>query len=283
MGKGQKKHLKRINAPKHWMLDKLGGIWAPRPSQGPHKLRECLPLCLILRNRLKYALTRRETQMICMRRLVRVDGFVRTDHNYPAGFMDVITIEKSDESFRILFDAKGRYRLHSLKKNPSEAKYKLCKVRRTGYKSRACIGRNPFKKGKQASIPYLLTNDGRTIRYPDPEIKRNDTIQYNLKDKTITRFVKFETGNIACVIRGKNIGRIGIITRIEKHPGSFDIVHLTERVTKGHEQASFCTRIGNVFMIGKGDKPWVTIGADKGIRPTIFEDLEKRLKKSSRD
>ena len=42
MARGPKRHLKRLNAPKHWMLDKLGGIWAPRPSTGPHKLRECM-------------------------------------------------------------------------------------------------------------------------------------------------------------------------------------------------------------------------------------------------
>lgn len=57
MPRGPKKHLKRLNAPKHWMLDKLGGVFAPKPSPGPHKQRECLPLCLIMRNRLKYALT----------------------------------------------------------------------------------------------------------------------------------------------------------------------------------------------------------------------------------
>lgn len=60
---------------------------APRPSTGPHKMRESLPLSLILRNRLKYALTRRETMMIVMRRHVEVDKKVRTDLNYPAGFM----------------------------------------------------------------------------------------------------------------------------------------------------------------------------------------------------
>ena len=27
MVRGPKKHLKRLNAPKHWMLDKLGGIF----------------------------------------------------------------------------------------------------------------------------------------------------------------------------------------------------------------------------------------------------------------
>ena len=68
--------MKRLAAPKHWMLDKMGGTWAPRPSTGPHKLRECLPLVLILRNRLKYALTNKEVQTILMQRLVKVDGKV---------------------------------------------------------------------------------------------------------------------------------------------------------------------------------------------------------------
>ena len=27
MPRGPKKHLKRLNAPSHWMLDKLGGIF----------------------------------------------------------------------------------------------------------------------------------------------------------------------------------------------------------------------------------------------------------------
>jgi hypothetical protein len=85
--RGPKKHLKRLNAPKAWMLDKLGGVFAPRPSTGPHKLRESLPLVIFLRNRLKYALTNSEVTKIVMQRLIKVDGKVRTDPNYPAGFM----------------------------------------------------------------------------------------------------------------------------------------------------------------------------------------------------
>lgn len=87
MTRGPKKHLKRLNAPKHWMLDKLTGTWAPKPSPGPHKTRECLPLIVFIRNRLKYALTNKETKSILMQRLVKVDGKVRTDTTYPAGFM----------------------------------------------------------------------------------------------------------------------------------------------------------------------------------------------------
>lgn len=48
----------------------------------------------------RYALTGKEVKMILMQRLVRVDGKVRTDTTYPAGFMDVIELEKTNEHFR---------------------------------------------------------------------------------------------------------------------------------------------------------------------------------------
>ena len=114
MPRGPKKHLKRLNAPKRWMLDKLGGIYAPKPSPGPHKSRECLPLILVLRNRLKYALTGKEVMSILMQRLIKVDGKVRTDKTYPVGFMDTISIDKTDEHFRILYDVKGRFTVHRI-------------------------------------------------------------------------------------------------------------------------------------------------------------------------
>lgn len=36
--------------------------------------------------------------MIVMQRLIKVDGKVRTDMFYPAGFMDVVQIEKTKDS-----------------------------------------------------------------------------------------------------------------------------------------------------------------------------------------
>src|SRR5690348_8689450 len=62
---------------------------APRPSTGPHKLRECLPIVILLRNRLKYALTKREVTAIVAQRLIKVDGKVRTDICYPAGYQGI--------------------------------------------------------------------------------------------------------------------------------------------------------------------------------------------------
>ena len=51
---------------------------------------------------------------------------VRTDATYPAGFMDVIEIEKTGEQFRLVYDVKGRFVVHRI--SPEEASYKLAKV-----------------------------------------------------------------------------------------------------------------------------------------------------------
>jgi len=275
MARGPKKHLKRLNAPRHWMLDKLGGIWAPRPSTGPHKLRECLPLVLVLRNRLKYALTRRETVMVVMRRLVQVDHKVRTDLNYPAGFQDVISLEKTDEHFRLLYDTKGRFVLHRIPNK--EATFKLLRVTQVSTGSKASIGHNPFVAGRAGAIPYVVTHDGRTIRYPDPEIKVHDTVKFDLTTGRIAEVVKFDVGNICMVTRGANVGRIAIMINKEKHPGSHDIVHLKDR--RGHE---FATRINNVFVLGHGENPLISIPKAKGIKLSIIEERDAAAKEKTK-
>ena len=201
MPRGPRKHLKRMSAPKHWMLGKLDGIWAPRPSSGPHKLRECLPLIIILRNRLKYALTKAEVTMICMEKLCKVDGKVRVDPNFPAGFMDVIEFTKGSDAFRLLYDTKGRFVLHRV--NKEETKYKLCRVIR--------------QELTQRGIPYIATNDGRTLRYPDPLIKVNDTVKIDLETGKVVDYIKFENGNLVMVTKGRNAGRVGILHHIERY------------------------------------------------------------------
>ena len=115
------------------MLDKLGGVFAPKPSPGPHKTRECLPLCLILRNRLKYALTYKEVTTILMQRLVKVDGKTRRDKCYPTGFMDVVSIDKTDEHFRLIYDAKGRFVVHRISSTEAQVSVPSHRGLRAGF------------------------------------------------------------------------------------------------------------------------------------------------------
>mmetsp|Transcript_14640 Transcript_14640/g.30689 ORF Transcript_14640/g.30689 Transcript_14640/m.30689 type:complete len:261 (-) Transcript_14640:146-928(-) len=257
MPRGPKKHLKRLNAPKAWMLGKMDGIWAPRPSTGPHKLRECLPLVLILRNRLKYALTMQECMSICMERLVQVDGKVRTDETYPAGFMDVISMPQSGDQFRLLYDTKGRFVLHRIK--DEEASYKLCRVQKV--------------QMTKKKIPFVVTHDGRTIRYPDPLIKVNDTVKVDVTTNKIIGHIKNEMGNLCMVSKGRNAGRVGTIGHIEKHPGSFDIVQV-----KDASGNVFATRMQNIFVVGE-KKSQVSLPKGKGIKLSIHEERAKLQQK----
>ena len=62
--------------------------------------------------------------------MVKVDGKVRRDTTFPAGFMDVITLEKTNEAFRLIYDVKGRFAVHRI--TAEEARYKLCKITKQG-------------------------------------------------------------------------------------------------------------------------------------------------------
>ena len=80
-------YVRRSRVVRLTTLIEFPGLQAPRPSPGPHKLRESLPLTVFLRNRLKYALNGREVTSIVKQRLIKIDNKVRTDETYPAGFM----------------------------------------------------------------------------------------------------------------------------------------------------------------------------------------------------
>jgi small subunit ribosomal protein S4e len=208
--------------------------------------------------------------MIVMRRLVQVDQKVRTDLNFPAGFQDVVQIPKTDEVFRLLYDVKGRFVLHRITKE--EAAYKLCRVQKVARGAKASIGHNPFHQGQAGSIPYLVTHDGRTIRFADPAVKVHDTVKVDLATGKQIGHIKFDVGNLVMITKGNNVGRVGVLVAKERHLGSFDIVHIRDR--KGN---AFSTRIQNVFVIGEGNKPAISLPKGKGIKQTILEEQAARI------
>merc|ERR1712203_648143 len=172
------------------MLGKLGGVFTVKPSSGPHKQGESLPVGLFLRNRLKYAITMKEVETIMKQRLIKIDGKTRTDPKFPTGFMDVVQIDKTGENFRIIYDVKGRFTVHRI--TASEAASKLCRVR--------AVSTGP--KG----VPYLHTSDGRTIRYPDPNAKVATFSTVDNHTASVQDIIPFEVGNLCMVTGGANAG-----------------------------------------------------------------------------
>jgi small subunit ribosomal protein S4e len=172
--------------------------------------------------------------------------------------MDVITLAKTNESFRLLYDIKGRFTLTKLKEG--EAKFKLLKVKRR------VVGPN--------KEPYVVTHDSRTIRFPNPEISEGDTVKYDLEKNQIVEFYQNEPGHLAYITAGNNVGRVGSILHVERHLGSYDIVHLRDNNGK-----SFATRASNLFIIGN-KKSSITLPEREGNYLNILE--EKALRDDKR-
>ena len=128
------------------------------------------------RHHLKLALNGREANIIIQDKEagVKIDNRLRRDIKFPVGIMDVITLTKTGESYRLLYDVKGRFTL--VKQKSDEAKTKLLKIRRR------VVGPN--------KEPYVVTHDSRTIRFPNPEISEGDTVKFDLEKNSIVEFYK---------------------------------------------------------------------------------------------
>merc|ERR1712154_317362 len=258
MVRGPKKHLKQVNTPCYWYLNKLSGIFAPRPSSGPHKIRECIPMALLIREQLKYATTYKEVKQVLGKKLVKVDNKVRTDRKFPLGMMDVVQIPCSNESFRILVDVKGRYK--PVRITDAEAAYKPLRV------ERVCggVGNTPR---------VALTHDGRNISHVHKDVCHMDTLIFDLKEKEVKKVIKFQKGCCVMASSGSNKGRVGTLTAIKKHPGAVDLVDVEDA-----NGSIFSTRLDYVFAIGDAmDAIVVTLPKGDGIKISNIEDRDQRI------
>lgn len=226
------KHLKRFSAPKHWGLKAKTETFAVKPSPGPHPADIGVPLLGIVRDFLGYAQDSREALRILEQGDICVDHLVRKDHKYAAGLMDVISVKKTGENFRMLPDRKG------LKMQPisdSEARFKLLRVR----------GKMLLRGGKL----QVNFHDGSNLELPGDEIKKysaGDVVQISIPDKKIKDHLKVEPGNVAFVFRGKNSGQVGRIEKVTE--GKSTQPNLITISVDGRE---FQTLAKFIFVIGR--------------------------------
>jgi small subunit ribosomal protein S4e len=102
-------------------------------------------------------------------------------------------------------------------------------------------------------------------------------VKFNLETKTIDGCIKFDNGATVFVTGGNNIGRVGILQHVEHHPGSYEIAHVKD--ARGH---AFATRLSNIFVIGDGKKPYITLPKNKGISFSNVEEREQRDKRHAK-
>ena len=221
-----KKHLKRLAAPRSWTLSRKEYVWSYKPRPGPHPAESAVPLAVALREMLRVAGNAREAERLVFSRSVLVDGRVVSDPKFPVGLMDILTLGKSKESFRMLLDARGKLTL--LPVESGEAAWKLCRVR----------GKSTVRGGKF----QVQLHDGRTILLPKSEYATGTTLKLALPEQKVLGALPLVEGNIALLTGGQHAGELAHVLRVEKTRNP--------RANVVHFQEGFSTIVDYVFVVG---------------------------------
>lgn len=208
--KGKSLGLKRRPAPRFWPIHRKEFTWTVKPVSGPHSLKKCMPLTIVLRDVLNFAKTRKEAKTIVSQGRVYVDGKIRREDNFPVGLFDVISIPDIGKSFCVMPSRKG------LVLNPirsKEARFKLCRIE----------GKTIVKEGHV----QLHLHDGSNLLVTalDKEGSKENihqvfnTLKVSIPDRQILGHMAIMENNLAIIAGGKNTGKHGKIVQIEKTRG----------------------------------------------------------------
>lgn len=225
-----KNHLQRLAAPNTWPVERKKTKWIARPSPGPHKLKNCLPLMVVLRDILKYVNTKKEVKHILQNKEILINKIPRKDYNFPVGIFDILEIPKLNEYYLILLSKKGKISFIPIKKE--ETKIKISRI----------IGKTTIKGGK---IQINLF-DGNNYLLDKNSYKVGDSLVIDLDTKKIKSYLPLEKGCMIYLLGGSNIGCIGkvreIITKknLQKPKIIYEIKGKTQETLKDY-----------AFVIGK--------------------------------
>lgn len=254
MPSGGHRHCKRLAAPKSWGLAKTGGTFAVRMLPGAHNKSLSTPLYYLITKHLKLAKTRKEASYILSNKMISVNGKDMTKGKSPVGLFDVITVKKTNSHYRLLFTTTRRFTVHKI--SSEEAQYRLTKV---------------MAQDVEGGVPFTRTLDGYNFRFVDPAVSVSDTVKISLKDSKVCGHIKFEADKIAFVFGGSNMGRIGVIKRMEKLGDGKTYLHLADANGK-----NFTVLESKSMVIGDKDSLWMSLDESAGIKLDEFEESNLR-------
>lgn len=222
------KHLKRMAAPRAWLIPKKTSHWVVKPSPGPHAIERCVPLLVAIRDLLHICDTGTEARRMVGQRKVMVDGKTVTDAKRPLGFMDVLSFPAVNEHYRVLLDRRRKVRL--VKTTPDRAKWKLVRI----------LDKTVTRGGKV----QINLHDGRNLLLGRNDFSTGDTLKIELPTQRILTTYRLADGVLALLTGGNHAGELGTVERVEVvRSSSPNIVHFRE---------GYFTVKDYVFPVGTG-------------------------------
>ncbi|MBI2078117.1 MAG: 30S ribosomal protein S4e [Euryarchaeota archaeon] len=225
------KHMKRIAAPRALILPRKEKKWVYKVSAGPHPVERSIPLAVVVRDHLHLCETGREARRIIGAGDVTVDGAAQKDHKFPVGLMDVVSVPKTKQTFRILLDHHAR--LIPVEVKGDEARWKLARVE----------NKTTVTGGKT----QINLHDGRNILVPKDQYKTGDVLKLEVPTQKVLGTHKLGAGSLGLITGGAHAGEVAPIKAVEVKKGPYpNMVVLTNK-----EGTEFRTIKDYVFPVGE--------------------------------
>ncbi len=206
-----KNHLKRIAAPRSWLLDRKAETFTIRPRPSGHSFTKGIPLGIVLRDHLHLADTLTEVKKLLQRHSIEVDGQRRKDPHFFLGLFDVLAIPSLKKAYLVTYDLKGRVVVV-----PHTAiGYKVCKIlsKRLVRGGKTQFG---FHDGKHI-LRSEKTNDKKINdkNINDEKINVGDSVIIALPEGTLQKVIPLTPGATVYLLQGKHLGDMGILQAIQ--------------------------------------------------------------------
>ena len=228
----RKNHLSRINAPKTWPIKRKGIKWVAKPTPGPHKMAEAIPLIIVLRDILKITSTLKETKYVLKNKDVLLNQNSVADPKCSVGLFDTISIPKLNKSYRTIFTSNGK--INFIEISESEAQKLPLKIK----------SKKTLPKGK---VQLNFTNGWNRIVDKDG-YKTNDVLLWDLNTQKIIKHIPFKKGIQVYIISGEHTGELATIQDLLPLRG----VLKKERLASLKLKDTTCeTRIEKLFATGE--------------------------------
>ena len=189
-------HMKRLAVPRSWPVKKKSHVWISKQSAGAHSIEESMPAVVVLRDILGICDTAKEAKRVIADREILVDGKALKDYRAPIGLMDVVSIPKMKQNYRMLLTNKGKLTLVSIP--DANAAWKLC-----------MIENKTVVTGGKIQLNF---HDGRNIVLDKNEYKTGDVLKVAFDGQKILDHYPLKEGAIALIIKGHHAGHINTVS-----------------------------------------------------------------------
>lgn len=221
-----KRHLKRLNAPKTWKIQRRGITFITKSNPGGMPKDLTIPVSTLLKYELKLVHSIKELKHLIMTEEILVNGRRINDYRHPVSFTDILMIPKLNHQYRLIIDTDNILKLVPISKE--ESQYKLSKI----------IGKSHIKGKTQLNL-----FDGRNVFFEKHHYKVGDSLLMTVPEQIVKEHMPLEKGALVLLYRGYHVGKIGTLEDIK---GSSVIIKT------GHE--TFETKKDYLLVVGK-DKP----------------------------